>query len=435
VQFNTSGRCLLTSGNILDQFNADPSTIALSEIIWSCHDSDIAMMQIRLRKLDEKDYRAEFRPDIQAVRALAVLLVVCYHANIPGVHGGFLGVDVFFVVSGFVITNVLLRERASKGTTSIPGFYARRIRRILPAATVVLIITVFATYHWLSFIAGAANADDAKYVAAFVGNFHFASVGTQYFGVSQPPSTLQQFWSLAVEEQFYLVWPILFLILTLPWKVFSPVTRLVSILSLVIGISLAWCIVETNQNEVWAFFSPLTHAWELALGALLAVVSPHLRGRNPRLGLVLASIGAIAVLLATWFYSSATLWPGTAVIVPVAATGLIIAGGSLRGPDNFGRFVKFAPVQWLGNISYSLYLVHWPVIAIATQYATSPLPLHSDVELVTLSVMLSAALYYAIENPIRRTTLLANRRLLTFSFGAVLVGLSYAAIYWHLRHY
>src|ERR1700728_4000983 len=140
------------------------------------------------RDLDLKNFPAEFRPDVQAVRALAVALVVLYHANIPGVHGGFLGVDVFFVVSGFVITNVLLRERASKGSTSIPGFYARRIRRILPAATVVLIVTVFATYHWLSYITGAVNAQDAKYVAAFVGNFHFASTGTQYFTASLPPS-------------------------------------------------------------------------------------------------------------------------------------------------------------------------------------------------------------------------------------------------------
>ena len=389
----------------------------------------------RVRTLEANNYPAEFRPDIQAVRALAVILVVLYHANIPGVHGGFLGVDVFFVVSGFVITNVLLREKASKGTTSIPGFYARRIRRILPAATVVLIATVFATYHWLSYITGAINANDAKYVAAFVGNFHFATIGTQYFSAGQPPSTLQQFWSLAVEEQFYLVWPVLFLILTLPWRAFSSVTRLVSILLLVIAASLSWCIIETRQNEVWAFFSPLTHAWELALGALLAVVGPHLRGRSPRIGLVLASVGAIAVLASTWFYSSTTLWPGTAVIVPVVATGLIIAGGSLRGPDSFGRLVKFAPVQWLGNISYSLYLVHWPVIAIATQYAIAPLPLHSEVELVALSVLLSAALYYAIENPIRRSQWLAKRRLLTFVFGAVLIGLSFAAIYWHLSHY
>lgn len=392
------------------------------------------MTLFRSKELDVKDYRAEFRPDIQAVRALAVMLVVLYHADLPGVHGGFLGVDVFFVVSGFVITNVLLRERASRGTASIPGFYARRIRRILPAATIVLIATVFATYHWLSFISGAANADDAKYVAAFVGNFHFATIGTQYFTASQPPSTLQQFWSLAVEEQFYLVWPVLFLLLTLPWRAFSPVTRLVSILSLVIGISLAWCIFETHHSEVWAFFSPLTRAWELALGALLAVVGPHLRGRAPRLGLALASIGVVAVLLCTWFYSSATLWPGTAVIVPVVATGMIIAGGSLRGPDSFGRYIKFAPIQWMGNISYSLYLVHWPVMAIAMQYAISPLPLRSEIELVALSIVLSAVLYYTIENPIRKSTWLVYRRLVTFAFGAVLIGLSFATIYWHLSH-
>src|ERR1700722_3952549 len=294
-------------------------------------------------QLDAGDYLAEFRPDIQAVRALAVSLVVLYHANIPGIHGGFFGVDVFFVVSGFVITGVLLRERASRGTTSIPGFYARRIRRILPAATVVLIATVFATYHWLSYITGAINADDAKYVAAFVGNFHFATLGTQYFTASQPPSTLQQFWSLAVEEQFYLVWPVLFLILTLPKLAYSPVARLVSALSVIIVASLVWCVIETRQNEVWAFFSPLTRAWELALGALLAVLGPHLRGRSPRVGLVLAGVGVVTVLLCTWFYTSTTLWPGVAVIAPVVATGMIIAGGSLRGPDSFGPVAKLPP--------------------------------------------------------------------------------------------
>jgi peptidoglycan/LPS O-acetylase OafA/YrhL len=389
----------------------------------------------RNRDLNVSDFPAEFRPDIQAIRALAVLLVVLYHANIPGVHGGFLGVDVFFVVSGFVITNVLLRERASKGTTSIPGFYARRIRRILPAATVVLIATVFATYHWLSFITGGINAQDAKYVAAFVGNFHFATLGTQYFTANQAPSTLQQFWSLAVEEQFYMVWPILFLCVSLPWRAFCPIARLVSVLALVIGISLAWCIIETQSNEVWAFFSPLTRAWELALGALLAVVGPHLRGRAPRLGLAIASVGVVTVLCCTWFYSSATLWPGTAVIIPVVATGAVIAGGSLRGPSGFGRFVKFPAVQWLGNISYSLYLVHWPIIAIATQYSISPLPLQSEIELVVLSVVLAAVLYYLIENPIRSSRFLAGRRVMTFAFGALLIGLSFAVFYWHLSHY
>ncbi len=386
-------------------------------------------------ELNAEDYRAEFRPDIQALRALAVLLVVLYHAGIPGIHGGFFGVDVFFVVSGFVITNVLLRERASKGTASIPGFYVRRIRRILPAATVVLIATVFATYHWLSFITGASDAEDAKYVALFVGNFHFASTGTQYFTANQPPSTLQQYWSLGVEEQFYLVWPVLFLILTWPRKLFSPVTRLITALLCIIGFSLAWCIVETSQNAAWAFFSPLTHAWELALGALLAVLGPELRGRSPRGGLVLAYLGVGVLLLCTWFYSSTTVWPGAAVILPVVATGVVIAGGSLRGVDNFGRFVKFAPIQWIGNISYSLYLVHWPIIAIATQYAISPLPLHSEVELVALSFVASAALYYTIENPIRKSKWLKSHRIATFAIGALLIGVSFVSIYWHLSHY
>jgi peptidoglycan/LPS O-acetylase OafA/YrhL len=393
------------------------------------------LTSVQTNELDATDYRAEFRPDIQALRALAVLLVVLYHADIPGIHGGFFGVDVFFVVSGFVITNVLLRERASRGSTSIPGFYARRIRRILPAATVVLIATIFATYHWLSFITGASVAEDAKYVTVFIGNFHFASIGTQYFAAKQPPSTLQQFWSLAVEEQFYLVWPVLFLLLTLPRQLFSPVTRLITALLSVIGLSLAWCIIETNQNADWAFFSPLTRAWELALGALLAVLGPHLRGRAPRTGLVLASVGTVTVLLCTWFYSSTTLWPGTAVIAPVVATGAVIAGGSLRGPDYFGGFVRFAPIQWMGNISYSLYLVHWPIIAIATQYAVAPIPLRSEIELVAISIALAAILYYAIENPVRKSKWLASRRLVTFVFGAALIGLSFAAIYWHLSHY
>ena len=167
-----------------------------------------------MHDLTTNDYKSTFRPDIQALRALAVVLVLMFHASIPGFHAGFLGVDVFFVISGFVITGVLLQERAGSGGTSILDFYARRIRRILPAASVVIVLTIFATYHWLAFVTGASVAGDAKWVTAFMGNFHFATVGTQYFGASNPPSTLTQFWSLGVEEQFYVVWPLLFIGLT-----------------------------------------------------------------------------------------------------------------------------------------------------------------------------------------------------------------------------
>ena len=140
-----------------------------------------------------------------------------FHAHIPWFHAGFLGVDVFFVISGYVITTVLLQERESKASTSLAGFYGRRIRRILPAATVVLIATLWAVYHWLGVVSGVTNATDAKWVAAFMGNFHFASTGTQYLTANAPPSAFQQYWSLAVEEQFYLVWPLLFMALVSFW--------------------------------------------------------------------------------------------------------------------------------------------------------------------------------------------------------------------------
>ncbi|MCZ7576157.1 MAG: acyltransferase [Dehalococcoidia bacterium] len=154
----------------------------------------------------------KFRPDIEGLRAVAVGLVVLGHARVPGFEGGYIGVDVFFVLSGFLITGLLLRERASSGSISMAGFYARRARRILPAASIVLVVTVLASYEWLGFLRGAEIAEDGKWAAVFAANLRFASEGTQYLNLTAPPSPLQHYWSLAVEEQFYLVWPIVFLI-------------------------------------------------------------------------------------------------------------------------------------------------------------------------------------------------------------------------------
>ena len=153
-----------------------------------------------------------FRPDVEGLRAVAVLLVVLYHANLPGLSGGFVGVDVFFVISGFVITGLLLRERAATERTSLLSFYGRRVRRILPAATLVIVATVIATYAVLGVVFGNPTAVAARWTALFLANFHFAAIGTNYLSAHQPPSPLQNFWSLAVEEQFYLVYPAIFLI-------------------------------------------------------------------------------------------------------------------------------------------------------------------------------------------------------------------------------
>ena len=153
-----------------------------------------------------------FRPDVEGLRAVAVLLVVLFHSGVSWVSGGYVGVDVFFVISGFVITGVLLRERASSGRTSIFAFYGRRCRRIIPAATLVIIATVVLAYWFLGVAGGSSTATDGRWAAVFLANFHFIAIGTNYFSSQQPPSPLQNFWSLAVEEQFYVVYPTLFLV-------------------------------------------------------------------------------------------------------------------------------------------------------------------------------------------------------------------------------
>ena len=156
-----------------------------------------------------------FRPDVEGLRAVAIVLVVLYHASLNALSGGYVGVDVFFVISGFVITGVLLRERSSSNRTSFLSFYGRRSRRIIPAATLVIVVTVIATYGVLGALYGNPTAIDARWTAVFLANFHFTATGTNYLTAQEPPSPLLNFWSLAVEEQFYLVYPAFFAVLAL----------------------------------------------------------------------------------------------------------------------------------------------------------------------------------------------------------------------------
>ena len=215
----------------------------------------------------------KFRPDVEGLRAVAIVLVVLYHAGVPRLTGGFVGVDVFFVLSGFVITGLLLREHAASGKNRLLAFYGRRSRRILPAATLVIILTVLASYHWLGFLTGNDTARVARTASLFYANFHFISTGTDYLASQAPPSALQNYWSLSVEEQFYVVYPTLFIIAALAWKRVSIRPKLSVLLVVAIAVSFAWSIHQTSANGVAAYFSPFTRAWELALGALVAVAS------------------------------------------------------------------------------------------------------------------------------------------------------------------
>ncbi len=374
-----------------------------------------------------------FRPDIEGLRAVAVALVVLGHAGVPGIEGGYIGVDVFFVVSGFLITGLLLRERTSAGSTSLPGFYARRARRILPAASVVLVVTVLASYQWLGFLRGGVIAEDGKWTAVFAANLHFASEGTQYLNILAPPSPLQHYWSLAVEEQFYLVWPLVFLTVAAIAPRVSLAGKLTAVLALIAAASFAWSVVQTGSNVTWAFFSPLTRAWELAVGALLAVGLTQLRRVPAGLGPVLSWSGLAAIVGSAFLLDNGTAFPGYAAALPVCATAMVVAGGTIAPRRGAERVLGLPPFQVLGKWSYSLYLWHWPILLIAAQHAGHSLTLGQNLGLVAVAFGLAAVTHYAVENPVRYARPLIRHPWASVSAGLCLALAAYGVSAWEIR--
>ena len=363
----------------------------------------------------------KFRPDIEGLRAVAVLLVALYHGHIPGIRGGYVGVDVFFVISGFLITGLLLRERTERGTTSISSFYARRARRILPAATVVVLFTVIGSYHWLGFVVGNSVADDAKWTAVFMANLHFAAIGTTYLGSQLPPSPLQHMWSLGVEEQFYVLWPTLFFLVAIVGRRLSLRLRLGVVLSCIIVASFAWSVIETSQSATWSYFSPLTRAWELALGGLVAVASPLLRRIPPAVAGYGGAVGLGSVIASGLVLTDRTRYPGSAVAWPVLSTAVVIAAGCVTSAGLAEKALRIRPCQWVGQRSYSFYLWHWPILIIAFEAAGHNLPVWENAMWLVVALIASALSYRFVENPIRFAKALTSRASASLLMGAVLI--------------
>jgi peptidoglycan/LPS O-acetylase OafA/YrhL len=351
------------------------------------------------------------RDDIQGLRAVAVLLVALGHAGVPFLRGGYVGVDVFFVLSGFLITGVLLSQFAERGYVSLAEFYARRARRILPAATLTLVATVVAAHQLLNFVRAREAVWDSIWASLFGANVHFAREGSDYFEQGQPPSPVLHFWTLSVEEQFYLVWPsVMALVLagTLLGRCAKrrrhPVAahrRLLIVVLIGAIASLAWSIHYTGESPKAAYFSTFARAWELALGAALAIAAPTIvrlvRGGQAVIGwLGLAAIGCAAVL-----FSGSTPFPGAAALLPAIGAALVIAAGpdSRRGA---GRLLSLAPFRYVGDRSYAFYLWHWPVLIIAVQYAGHELSVAVKLLLLAGAFVLSIASYGLFENPLRR---------------------------------
>jgi peptidoglycan/LPS O-acetylase OafA/YrhL len=374
-----------------------------------------------------------FRPDVEGLRAVAVVLVVLYHAGVRQLGGGYVGVDVFFVISGFVITGVLLRERASTGRTSVLAFYGRRSRRIIPVASLVIVVTVVLAYALLGAV-GNRTATDGFWAAIFLANFHFTAVGTNYLTALQAPSPLQNFWTLSVEEQFYLVYPTLFLLLARVGRRASFRARLVAGLCVVIAVSFLLSVVQTASNQPVAYFSPFTRAWELALGALVAVAAPWLLRWPARAAAVATWVGLGAIAVAAVWFDSLTPYPGSAAALPVVGAALIIAGGTAaprRGAEALLRQWPFGP---LGRLSYSLYLWHWPILVLAAEStgATS-LPVGKSLLWVLVALGLSIVTHAVIENPIRHAGVLRRNRYLSLVMGAGLIAVTLLVVFVELR--
>ena len=363
-----------------------------------------------------------FRPDVEGLRAVAVLLVVLFHAGVPGLSGGYVGVDVFFVISGFVITGVLLRERAIEHRTSILAFYGRRCRRIIPAATLVIIVTTVAAYAVLGAVGGNRTAIDGKWAAVFLANFHFASVGTNYLTATLPPSPLQNYWSLAVEEQFYFVYPTLFVLVAWMSMRVAFRTRMAIGLIVVIAASFTLSVVQTATESTVAYFSPFTRAWELALGALVAVSTPVLLRMSHRLAAPMTWIGLGAIVVSAFWFTSDTAYPGWHVAIPVIGTALVIAAGAVAPRGGAEALLRTYPLRHLGRLSYSLYLWHWPILILAAESADrSTLPLSQAMGWLLVSLVASVVTYHFVENPIRHFKFALRHRWASVGLGLGLV--------------
>ena len=397
------------------------------------------------------------RLDLQGVRAIAVLLVVLNHARVPFLRGGYVGVDVFFVLSGYFITGLLIRDGFGSGATvgriSLGRFYARRARRILPAACLTILVTSIAVYvvydlYGADFLATKPVLEDGLAASLFFANVHFISTANNYFAQASMtmPSPFQHFWSLSVEEQFYVAWPALLLVIFAGCRLRRSrgqhdgeaqrrmATWLIGAL-VVVGsiVSFVWSIRDTAHNPQVAYFATPVRVWEFGCGAGLALIATRLDGarlaRPPQvLRALLGWVGVAMIAVAAVCYSSHTGFPGDAALLPVLGTGLVVLAGMTPVRGGVDRLLAIPPMTYIGDRSYTFYLWHYPVLILAWEAAGRVLPTATNLALLAGAFVISIATYACYENPLRsarwlegwRTALMAPAAM-TLAVLAVLV--------------
>ncbi|MGW4382339.1 acyltransferase family protein [Kitasatospora sp. NPDC004531] len=344
--------------------------------------------------------KSAFRPDIEGLRAVAVLLVLVFHAAPTLLPGGFVGVDVFFVISGFLITSLLVHEISRSGRISLGAFYARRAKRLLPAACLTLLAAAALTYVFLPITQRSTFGGDILAAALYFVNWRLADRSVDYLAADVMPSPVQHFWSLAVEEQFYLIWPVLIVLaLWIAPKIKVQLPRLLAVaISLVAAVSLAWSVVATTNSPEAAFFVTPTRLWELGVGAIMALAAPHLDVFTRGTRAVVTTLGLLMVLGGGYFLDGTFAWPGYWALVPTLGAAAVLAGG-IGGPAGAGQLLALKPLVWIGGISYSLYLWHWPLLVAAqAEWGTGT---KVGVAAVAVSVVPAWLSHKLVENPIR----------------------------------
>lgn len=347
-----------------------------------------------------------YRPDIDGLRALAIVPVVAFHAGYAHVSGGFVGVDVFFVVSGFLITGLLLKEQQETGRIRLLDFYARRVRRLLPALTLMLLATLAVGFLVLSPAGDQQRlAQQAIAVSLFASNGLFWRLSNDYFAPDAERLPLLHTWTLAVEEQFYVIWPLVVILVALiALRAKLPFGRtLAGVLVVGVVVSFALSLWVMRVSEPAAFYLTPFRAWELGVGALLAMV-PSIGGRTapPWLATAIAGAGVAAILAAVVTFNSDTAFPGVAVMLPVAGSLAVIVGGGLHGANPVSRALAWTPLRLIGKVSYSWYLWHWPFLAMARAIDHSQRDIVRDTAIVLGALAVAAISHPFFEEPIRR---------------------------------
>ena len=356
--------------------------------------------------------RPEFRPDIEGLRAVAILVVIAFHSG--GISGGFIGVDVFFVLSGFLITRLLWVELDATGRIDLMRFYAARARRLVPAAATVLVLSAIASVVLLPPLQARTALDDGLASALYIGNYRLAITGTDYLAHTAP-SPFQHYWSLGVEEQFYLLWPAL--LLGTAWLLRRRGSRpggsrgarcsrpsvlpYFSVLTIVAALSLVLSVTLTHSSPPWAFFSLPTRAWELATGALIAFSASVWRRLPAAAAAATGFLGLALVVRAAIELDDQTAYPGTAALMPVLGTALVIGAGCSTPIGGVGRLLAIPAVRAVGRLSYSWYLWHWPVLVFAPLLVGHPIGWAGRLGAVSASFALAVLTLRYIERPVR----------------------------------